>query len=356
MSHNPPPHPTFLSLPREIRDEIFSYLLICHRSPQLNNNHPNAIRSFDHLPSKLPAPYKMRCRHLSLFRVSKQIHREAAEVFYKRNVWPIRMVIAREGAESPDCRFRLHVTYEAPWEEVAYGVGDGEGTGKFYDLERFYDRDGSGELEDKEAILYRKPDLYPAPRYRAFLRKLQVEVIDFRFHELVGEAAIKTPHEDFILSPFLGKLRALLEPAGEDVVMNIKFMRDWRSGLRSTGESNGGGGGGGVISLDTVRPLTKGAWKCYIHADIDQNGDGRVFRCRAAGNRDENSMVEGGSETAESEEVSVVGDCYYAIVDGKVKLVRNGMRYTCCYGCERRDLERRRRELLNNEPKRIRFG
>ncbi|KAF3234673.1 hypothetical protein TWF217_003574 [Orbilia oligospora] len=354
MSHNPQSHPTFLSLPREIRDEVFSYLLICHRSPQLNNNHPNAICSFDHLPSKLPAPYKMRCRHLSLFRVSKQIHREAAEVFYKRNVWPIRMVIAREGAESPDCRFRLHVTYEAPWEEVAYGVGDGEGTGKFYDLERFYDRDGSGELEDKEAILHRKPDLYPAPRYRSFLRKVRVEVIDFRFHELVGEPAIKIPHEDFILSPFLGKLRALLEPAGEDVVMNIKFMRDWRSGLRSTGESNDGGGG--VISLDTVRPLTKGAWKCYIHADIDQNGDGRVFRCRAAGNRDENSVVEGGSETAESEEVPVVGDCYYAIVDGKVKLVRNGMRYTCCYGCERRDLERRRRELLNNEPKRIRFG
>ncbi|KAF3310296.1 hypothetical protein TWF173_009882 [Orbilia oligospora] len=349
-------HPTFLSLPREIRDEIFSYLLICHRSPRLNNNHPNAIRSFDHLPSNLPAPYKIRCRHLSLFRVSKQIHMEAAEVFYKRNVWPIRMVIARESAESPDCRFRLHVTYEAPWEEVAYGVGDGEGTGKFYDLERFYNRNGSGELEDKEAILYRKPDLYPAPRYRSFLRKVRVEVIDFRFHESVGEPAIKIPHEDFILSPFLGKLKALLEPAGEDVVMNIKFMRDWRSGLRSTGESNGGGSGSGVISLDTVRPLTKGAWKCYIHADIDQNGDGRVFRCRAAGNRDENGMVKGGREPAESEEVSVVGDCYYAIVDGKVKLVRNGMRYTCCYGCERRDLERRRLELSKNEPKRIRFG
>ncbi|KAF3197806.1 hypothetical protein TWF106_000373 [Orbilia oligospora] len=355
MSHNPPSHSTFLSLPREIRDEIFSYLLICGSPPRLNN-YPNPIRSFDHLPSKLPISYIMRCRHLSLFRVSKQIHREAAEVFYKRNVWPIRMVIARESAESPDCRFRLHVTYETPWEEVAYGVGDDEGTGKFYDLERFYNRYGSGELEDKEAILCRKPDLYPSSRYRSFLRKVRVEVIDFRFHESVGEPAIKIPHEDFILSPFVGKLRALLEPAGENVVMNIKFMRDWRSGLRSTGEPNGGIDGGGVISLDTVRPLTKGAWKCYIHADINQYGDGRVFRCRAAGNRDENNMVEGGSETAESEEVSVVGDCYYAIVDGKVKLVRNGMRYTCCYGCERRDLERRRLELLKNEPKRIRFG
>lgn len=35
------------------------------------------------------------------------------------------MVIARECAQSPDCLYRLHATYEAPWEEVAYGIGDG---------------------------------------------------------------------------------------------------------------------------------------------------------------------------------------------------------------------------------------
>ena len=35
-------------------------------------------------------------------------------------------------------------------------------------------------FEAKEVIMDTKPDLYPAPRYRRFLRGVKVEVIDFQ--------------------------------------------------------------------------------------------------------------------------------------------------------------------------------
>lgn len=183
-----------------------------------------------------------------------------------------------------------------------------------------------------------KPDLYPAPRYRRFLKKVRVEVIDFRFHEAVGEPVEKavSDSERYILSPFMGRLRALLGPAGGGVTVNIKLQRDWRSGpSRSQGSPND------VISLETIWPLTKGRWKCYIHTEFDDNDGGREFKCKAFGERGQNSQVER-SKMQEFEEASVVGDCYFAIVRGRVRLVRNGMRYSCCYGCERRYLDMRR--------------
>ncbi|KAK6510732.1 hypothetical protein TWF506_009832 [Arthrobotrys conoides] len=334
----PQPPSTFLLLPREIRDEIFGYLLYCPAPrPMTQPTYPPA-----HLPTELRYPYhKVRCKNLGLFRVNKQFHEEASEVFYRINVWPIRMVISGSCEETPECFWKVHVTFEAPWEEFAYGVGEG-GVGKFYDLERFYRRESSGELEAKEVIMDSKPDLYPAPRYRRLLRRIRVEVIDFRMHGSGGgdySKRVSNKEEESILIPFMSKMKALLDPAGEEALMNIKLLRDWKAG----------NGPHDVVTLDTVMPLTKGVWQCYIQTDVDHDGIRTPLKCRILANRGETYRKIVGGKIVEVEEATVVGDCYYAIVGGKVKLVRNGMRYSCCYGCERRELEKKKISLLVSE-------
>ncbi|KAK6529605.1 hypothetical protein TWF281_008774, partial [Arthrobotrys megalospora] len=111
----------FLTLPRELRDQIYTYLLVS--PPRLSRNRKYKSYTDQFQTLELSSTYKIRCRNLSLFRVNRQIHDEASEIFYKKNIWPIRIVMARQCAQPLDCRDGFHVAYEAPWEEVAYSAG-----------------------------------------------------------------------------------------------------------------------------------------------------------------------------------------------------------------------------------------
>ncbi|KAK6334927.1 hypothetical protein TWF718_010368 [Orbilia javanica] len=335
----PPPQSKFLSLPRELRDQIYSYLLTTPLRRIPNPGHPPGHRA-----SEVYIPYRVRCRNLGLFRVSRQIHDEASEAFYKRNVWPIRIVIARECAQSPDCLYRLHATYEAPWEEVAYGMRADGKVGKFYDVERFYRRARVGRFEPHRIIVGLSTDSYPATKYRSLLRKVRVEVIDFRFHRAVGEPSTRSFDlaGRSILLPFMGRLKSLLGPAGKNVTLTVKLLSDWVPGpTRSKGSSND------VISLETLWPLTRGEWKCYIRTEFDDDVKGREFRARVLSRCGRDSWL-GEDKMLKFGGATVTGDCYFATVGGRLRLVANGSRYNCCYWCDRREFDQRRLRLMFN--------
>ncbi|KAK6511531.1 hypothetical protein TWF481_000444 [Arthrobotrys musiformis] len=319
---------TFLTLPREIRDEVYTYLLAI--SP------PPTTISYPIWNGETHKPYTVHCKNLSLLRVNRQIHDEASEVFYKRNLWPIRLVIAQKCEQTVDCRYNSHVTYEAPWEEVAYGSICGVG-GRFYDLERFYSQQSIGALESKELIMDTKPDLLPAPRYRKFLRHVKVEVLDFRHRD----NRAPTPKKSVLL-PLMGRLRALLEPAGEQVTVNISLHRNWEVGPDVQEDAHGEKDESSDISLlEAIWPLAMGAWTSRVQTPFDYDPAGVELRDRVFKMCLTQNQFEGGG-TPEPEEAAVVGDCYFVIAGGRVKLVRNGMCYDCCYGCDKRDLERRK--------------
>ncbi|KAK6354139.1 hypothetical protein TWF730_008555 [Orbilia blumenaviensis] len=333
----------FLNLPRELRDHIYAYLLI---TP------PTLVRNQTYTPvpdvpqtTQIRSSYRIRCKNLSVLRVNRQVHAEASEAFYKRNVWPIRMVLSLGCAQPVDCSYNLYATYEAPWEEVAYGtVSDGganNGAGRFFDAERFYSTSNTGPLQPKEAIQGKKPGLYPAKRYRKFLRRVKMEIIDLRFHEVPRETepGITGEFEEeyadaarSLILPFMGRLKALLEPAGGKVRVNIRLLGDWRH--RSTVDREPAHD---AMSLETIWPLLHGGWKTQLQTGFD-HGEQRRYRDGILGRCEEYESFEK-SRILGFEGVDVAGDCYFARVRGRVKLLRNGMLYDCCYGCDKRILD-----------------
>ncbi|KAK6529604.1 hypothetical protein TWF281_008773 [Arthrobotrys megalospora] len=208
------------------------------------------------------------------------------------------------------------------------------------------------------------PDFYPAPRYRKFLRKVQLEIIDFRVMRMKGDELWGEKGERFLaagrttLLPFMGKLKRMLGPAGRDVTLDIlanrylrcqtDFRRD-RPKLRWLQNSEVKADDpidealelmGDVLLLETIWPLTTGGWECRIDAGSDDEefklwAGGVLESCNRHSQFKRKRMLE-------FEGAPVAGDCYFALVRRRVKLVRNGLRYSCCYGCDRRELEEAR--------------
>ena len=83
MASTVPKSPTFLSLPLEIRREIYLHLFLRPKSIDTNYGRffPNSQRE----------GYPNGLRNTSIFRVSKQISEESLDVFYRENVFVVKL-------------------------------------------------------------------------------------------------------------------------------------------------------------------------------------------------------------------------------------------------------------------------
>ncbi|KAK6532551.1 hypothetical protein TWF281_006736 [Arthrobotrys megalospora] len=180
---------SFLNLPREIRDEIYSYLLHFNVSPDPEHQ----IRSF---------PWERFDRlglELSILRVNRQIHDEAAQILYGRNVFPLRICVEGSGfRDNHDHWFA--VSYETLWEEIEYNCRLGGG--------------GRKENPNDQPNLWFKKitdsrfNMQPAPRYRRLLRRFAVSVRDYRAIHWVEEL----PSSEDSTRRNAMVLRSILEP------------------------------------------------------------------------------------------------------------------------------------------------
>ncbi|KAF3140066.1 hypothetical protein TWF594_006456 [Orbilia oligospora] len=174
---------SFLNLPPEIRIQIYTYVL------------PDPIyRGYN---------CKRGAHPLSIFRVNRQIHDESTQLFYSRSDGkPIRWV----------------------WYSIRKAYGDcTEGCDKKFMSVRQY-----VHLQQPGVILF------PSPRYRPFLRHIEIEITENCNRDLdlsrehYGEEA--TTQIRTLLSPLLWRLREVLPITAS---VDITFI-PWWDPLKST--------------------------------------------------------------------------------------------------------------------------
>ncbi|KAK6527473.1 hypothetical protein TWF694_004461 [Orbilia ellipsospora] len=216
----------FFSLPREIRDEIYKYLLVFDtdailQGPRAEDSHP-LLLNID----------------LSILRVSRQIHNEAAKIFYSHNVFPIKIcVIAhvyRRDTQEP-WTARVKVFYKSLWDSFNHSLAfnDHEITRVYVSQLniKYWNPQSIAQLECEplpndykledwiEAKEYPGIGQFcsPSPRYRHFIRRLRIEIQDNRSDEWFSDiydhlygikaAAVNCSN---ILMAFLPRIRILL--------------------------------------------------------------------------------------------------------------------------------------------------
>ncbi|KAF3137112.1 hypothetical protein TWF594_007625 [Orbilia oligospora] len=115
-----------LRVPREIRNEIYKYLLYFPLPPLPG---PVPVREWDEIRrlERRPSQFEDPNRNIDILRVNKQIHAEATEFLYSVNVFLIQITtsVAQEdinghGLSSGDPT----VLYDSPWETLGYFHGD----------------------------------------------------------------------------------------------------------------------------------------------------------------------------------------------------------------------------------------
>lgn len=107
--------PPFLRLSRELRDEIYKYLVLFTPPPipfPLDRSQKDEIYITTHKREKLD---------LSIFRVNQQIHSEATEIFYRLNTFSIQVTTNLHKDLGCGSMY-LEVFWEAPWESIGYTV------------------------------------------------------------------------------------------------------------------------------------------------------------------------------------------------------------------------------------------
>ncbi|KAJ6257388.1 hypothetical protein Dda_8277 [Drechslerella dactyloides] len=157
--------PPFLRLPRELRDEIYKYLLpLAPREAHVGMWYPSA-----HYPTE--PSFK-----LAILRVNKQIHDEASAVLYGCSTFVFWINIKKRQTyanndTSRDPKTCFDGNFNAPWERLAFTRReDTVGAYRGYDPRT---RELPPQIEESDA------KIQPAPRYRALLRHVRVSVRDF---------------------------------------------------------------------------------------------------------------------------------------------------------------------------------
>ncbi|KAK6501674.1 hypothetical protein TWF481_009503 [Arthrobotrys musiformis] len=151
--------PTFLSLPPEIRLQIYSHLLIFPQRGQ---------------------PYSLRLRKpsldLSILRTNRQIHNEAIPILYSHNTFPINfhLLISCHEAVRTDIRRWLRVDYECFWECAGYIYRDGE--------KRGWEWHTDDPPNPPFTRLTQEPQPPPPPplRHRNLIRNISLQIDDYR--------------------------------------------------------------------------------------------------------------------------------------------------------------------------------
>lgn len=106
----------FLSLPRELRDEIYSYVLLFGPPKE---------------PFSIPVPlFERPCLETSLIYLNKQIHDEATSVLYSRNTFPIQITMRSESCPSwlqsrnlqarDDIGYKFYTEFTSFWERFCH--------------------------------------------------------------------------------------------------------------------------------------------------------------------------------------------------------------------------------------------
>ncbi|KAJ6256879.1 hypothetical protein Dda_8749 [Drechslerella dactyloides] len=162
----------FLALPREIRNRIYSYVVLFD-DPLLTQE---AIDDICRRESPTGAEIGVAPPgvDLSVLRVNKQIHEEASNVFYTQNIFSIKIVT--EGWESYQGKQCFRARWTTPWEDIGYRFAEEEGG-----LGYFCPGNYGGKLGDEIMQDEIKTYVYPSTRYRHLLRRVRIEVIDTCF-------------------------------------------------------------------------------------------------------------------------------------------------------------------------------
>ncbi|KAK6535308.1 hypothetical protein TWF694_001772 [Orbilia ellipsospora] len=158
-----PNRPTFLTLPLEIRNHIYEYLLIFNISP--------LPPPPDHLSYWIDIPKP--ALDLSILRVNKQIYDEASRVLYSHNVFPVRIKTMGGSFRDRDDNLVFYdVTYQTLWETIQY-----RNALPWDKPPRYYHDTQHGSFP-----FYRLPasdiSLPPFKQYRHLLRRFHIAIID----------------------------------------------------------------------------------------------------------------------------------------------------------------------------------
>ncbi|KAJ6256373.1 hypothetical protein Dda_8873 [Drechslerella dactyloides] len=198
-----PPFP-FLTLPPEIRDEIYSYL-VCFNEPAIHNAA---------LPPNQPDYQPIPRLDLSIFRVSKQIHEESSRVFYSQNVFPVRMLTESRLVGG---KTYFDVWYDTPWESMIYSAAE-DAIGTY-----------SGTIWSAGSYINESDlPISPSPRYRPLLRHIRVDVVDVRIdatrRKIEPLSALARAKVGKLLLPLSYRLQDMLSEAGTAARLDINVF------------------------------------------------------------------------------------------------------------------------------------
>ncbi|EGX53515.1 hypothetical protein TWF173_010456 [Orbilia oligospora] len=219
-----PPRPfPFLRLPREIRDEIYSYLVLFDPQPLASTAKyflPQFQQPLSTIRSAAPLVKLQRPRlDLAIFRVNRKIHEEAARMFYRENTFPIRIIIRRPGysMKFPAKKGGFDVYYETLWDRVNFFYHPDQHVREFQEVQEFYLGRTFAPIHNPES------ELLPAAIYRPVLRKVHIDVIDTRTGD---EDWREEPRSSVrtVLMPLVARLKPVLNPAGKRLNVKIRIL------------------------------------------------------------------------------------------------------------------------------------
>ncbi|KAF3906024.1 hypothetical protein ABW21_db0205521 [Orbilia brochopaga] len=192
-----PDHPfPFLRLPREIRDEVYKYLLIFDTE---------SYERYSWSPCPGPQLY------LSILRVNNLIHDEASQILDSDNIFPIHITISEINSKPNDENILrpFRVLCDSFWEDFTYK--------READLAEpiYYERDAGWTRVKKISQDQAQTYPLPAPRYRNLVRRIRLFIRINRF-SADGSKSAGVTEDDFrhfartVSMPLARRLRDIL--------------------------------------------------------------------------------------------------------------------------------------------------
>ncbi|KAK6497440.1 hypothetical protein TWF481_011849 [Arthrobotrys musiformis] len=301
----------FLDLPRELRDQVYSYLLSFPPPPKPK---PPLSAKFRRFP-KAKYPHRALSRPYDLYphilRVNRQIHDEGAEMLYSRNTFMIQITtdcsIGSRWCGGRRLTRRMdtyNAIYSSPWETIGYVCGrvqkNGEKTAGFFCDPEYY---RAGNRDGRTDNYYSpRPKTWPCKctkctdtarrtkdfpflpqTYRALLRRIRIDIYDLRtarsrvlFHHQQQRRHASQRRRKFrpdddrirrLLLPFSFLLDRLLSPAGGEATVQITIMP---ADPATHGELKLDDAVMFFELLETIWPLTLGPWRnCEVEVPDD---------------------------------------------------------------------------------------
>ncbi|KAJ6259315.1 hypothetical protein Dda_6215 [Drechslerella dactyloides] len=167
----------FLALPREIRDQIYGYLLLFDPQPQpatghgfLRGRHKTIIENRENCAIERLVEFQRPKLHVALLRTCHWVHDEAIQVLYSRNVFPVRIVAKALFdiiAWIPPAE-DFEVTYETVWDQLRF---------------RFSPHEDSILYPECDGIRHPTPldgSSFIAPHYGRLIRRVQIDLAELR--------------------------------------------------------------------------------------------------------------------------------------------------------------------------------